>query len=71
MANNSEYGFWVVWSEGGGPPTFKHENKRSAETEAKRLAVATPGQRFIVLEARTGFLCPDRFEVTEFDDIPF
>lgn len=68
---NSEYSFWVVWCEGGGVPTFKHESKLAAETEAKRLAVATPGRRFIVMEARTGFLCPDRFEVTEFDDIPF
>ena len=68
---NSEYRFWVVWCEGGDVPTFKHESKLAAETEAKCLAVATPGRRFIVMEACTGFLCPDRFEVTEFDDIPF
>lgn len=71
MANKSEYGFWVVWCEDGGVPTVKHENARAAEVEAKRLATTAPGRRFIVMEAKTGFLCPDRFEITEFDDIPF
>lgn len=67
----SEFGFWLVWCEGGGSPTFKHENLRAAETEARRLAATAPGKRFVVMEAKFGFLCPDRCEITEFDDTPF
>lgn len=41
--------FWMVWAERGGRPTYKHETRSSAETEAARLARAHGGV-FHVLE---------------------
>lgn len=43
--------FWLVWREGGGCPTFSHDNLLAARMEANRLAGKHPGDRFIVLEA--------------------
>jgi hypothetical protein len=45
----SEPHFWLVWCEGGGPPTVKHDNFATARAEAQRLARANPGRRFLVL----------------------
>lgn len=42
--------FWIVWCEGGGTPTCKHESKINAQTEAERLARDHPSQAFAVLE---------------------
>ena len=48
---NIEQPFWVVWADGGGAPTVKHETIERAKAESIRLARANPGQRFIVLQA--------------------
>ena len=47
--------FFVVWREGGGAPTVRHDDYARAAREAKRLARANPGQRFTVLVAVRGF----------------
>ncbi len=41
--------FYLVWREGGYPPTVKHETWRSAQEEAQRLARKHPGVAFHVL----------------------
>lgn len=41
--------FWMVFAEGGGPPTFQHKSFRAAEKEAERLANANPGTAFFVM----------------------
>lgn len=43
--------FWIVWCDGGGVPTVKHQTIHSARIEAERLARTNPGQRFHVLLA--------------------
>jgi len=48
--------FWMVYGEGAGRPTYRHETKQSAKDEAKRLASCHPGRRFYVLQARSGFV---------------
>lgn len=45
--------FWVVWNEGGGPPTHRHKYRPDAEREAQRLAIVNPGKRFYVLMAES------------------
>ena len=45
----SEPHFFVVWAEGGGSPTVKHDTFERARGEAQRLARQHPGQRFLVL----------------------
>lgn len=42
--------FWMVWHEGGSPPSFKHETLASAKLEAERLARQCPGKSFCVLQ---------------------
>lgn len=42
--------FWVVWAENGGSPTVKHPTRERASEEARRLARANPGVRFVVLQ---------------------
>jgi hypothetical protein len=49
MATNDP--FWMVWSERGHAPTYKHDSNRSATSEAERLARTNPGERFYVLRA--------------------
>jgi hypothetical protein len=41
--------FWMVFAEGGGPPTFQHKSYGAAEKEAERLANANPGTAFFVM----------------------
>lgn len=41
--------FFVVWREGGGPPTVKHTEESLARMEAERLAREHPGADFHVL----------------------
>ena len=67
---SQEYMFWIVWAEGGGAPTVKHENEGAAKAEAKRLAMNNPGTRFIVAQATHGYRLVAMQETT-FDDIPF
>lgn len=47
-----DYPFWMVWCEGGGVPTMKHDNETKAKEEAERLASVAPGKNFFVLEAK-------------------
>lgn len=42
-------GFFLVWSEQSGNPTYKHSTEDSAKAEAERLARANPGKVFHVL----------------------
>ena len=64
--------FWLVWRDGGDLPTVRHNSVDKAETEAKRLAMASPGETFWVLPAaisvRTDAFTIERFDI---DDIPF
>lgn len=42
---------FLVWRKGKSrPPRFRHETLVQAQTEAERLAVATPGASFVVLQ---------------------
>lgn len=43
--------FWLVWRDGGGCPTRRHQDESSALVEASRLARNNIGARFYVLEA--------------------
>lgn len=44
-------GFYIVWNEDAGTPTYKHESQDSAEREAVRLAKQHQGQKFHVLSS--------------------
>lgn len=44
--------FFMVWCEGGRPPTCCHYARQSAEKEAERLALKE-GKPFYVLHAQT------------------
>lgn len=66
--------FWVVWHDGGSPPTFRHHSKQSALTEAERLAKTCAGEVFFVLKATAGVRAkePDLERIVfEADPIPF
>jgi len=65
--------YWLVWCEGGGAPTAKHQSPAAAGVEARRLAIANPGKRFVVLRSECDYFVPEpRPIVTEHtDDIPF
>ena len=43
--------FWFVWTKKGRVPRRMHDSFASADTEARRLAAANPGTKFIVLQA--------------------
>lgn len=42
--------FWLVWCEGGGSPSYKHDTKGDAQREAERLARENPSYAFAVCE---------------------
>lgn len=70
--------FFLVWCEGGGPPSVRHHTYVQAKKEAQRLARSMPGLRFTVLVAVQGFEVMDLREVTYLgtdssldDEIPF
>jgi hypothetical protein len=44
--------FWMVYGEGQGAPTYKHDTAKSAADEAARLAERHPNVAFYVLKAR-------------------
>lgn len=46
----NETHFYVIWRDGGGPPTVKHQSVKSAKQQAERLARGHPGEKFHVLE---------------------
>ena len=66
--------FFMVFLEGERTPTYKHDNKNSAETEAKRLAKTHKKKAFVLATISS-------FELNEFikrdcrplnsDDLPF
>ena len=69
--------FWMVHAIGGGAPTYPHDSRISAETEAKRPARKAPGTVFVVLEA-VGAVVKDDLQTITFRaaplddrDIPF
>lgn len=68
--------FWLVWCENGGTPTKKHENFRSAEAEALRLARLHRGDTFVVLRSDMAFVANDvsridyTFDTDESEDVP-
>jgi hypothetical protein len=51
-------GFWMVWCEGGGTPTVRHQSYQSADAEASRLARLNRGQVFYVLRCVGGRVMP-------------
>lgn len=64
--------FWIVWREDGASPTRKHKTRHSAEQEARRLALLTPGKRFIVLYTETAFEVADPIKRIDYAmEIPF
>lgn len=66
--------FWLVWGEGQGVPTVKHDTKAAARAEARRLARRAPGVRFVVLRATDAFEVeerPVRETVLVEDPLPF
>jgi len=69
MSNREMRPKWVVWREGGGPPTCLHDLQAVARSEAERLA-RLHGGRFYV--ARIEGAC-ERRDVTwtEVDDLPW
>ena len=44
--------FWMIWKEGGYPPTLLHKTLLTVQKEAQRLAEKQPKDRFFVLEAK-------------------
>ena len=63
--------FWYVYNPGGYRPQFKHTTEYSATEEARRLARQSPGQEFIVLEAKR--ILKSEQPVTEIEllEVPF
>lgn len=43
-----ETGFYMLYAEGGGAPTYKHGTLSLAEEEAKRLAIKTGKEIFVL-----------------------
>ncbi|MCM1958001.1 hypothetical protein NCZ17_01260 [Acinetobacter modestus] len=65
-------GFFIVWNEDAGNPTFKHETQESAEREAERLAKQNQGQKFHVLSSICTLEMPNPVIKTNHDyDLPF
>ena len=65
--------FWLVWHLDGGVPSYKHESRRSAESEAERLARLHRGQTFVVMESMCGKVSNDVISIdfSNDADIPF
>ena len=71
--------FWMVMGLDKGPPRHRHLFKSSAQAEAKRLSVVSPGTTYVVLAVVDAYRSKqpnvDRLRVqksTELDDlIPF
>lgn len=68
--------FFLVWSPSGStPPTFKHESRQCAVTEAERLARIHRGQTFFVLAATDSRVVDDMvrtsFTLDQDPEIPF
>lgn len=50
IGGTTKYRFWMVYGEGQGAPTYKHDNEQDAAAEAQRLALRYPGCAFYVLK---------------------
>ncbi len=46
--------FWLVWNTNGSVAKRRHASEASALAEAERLALAHPGQTFVVLKPVAG-----------------
>lgn len=67
-----KHAYWMVHNPRRGAPTKQHQTLMAAEQEAKRLAVANPGEAFVVLEAKCAFMAPPAVQRIELDyAIPF
>lgn len=65
--------FWLVWREDGLAPRYKHQSPEAAEAEARRLAIAHPGDAYMVL-APVARVRMDALKVERFvcdDMVPF
>lgn len=60
--------FWMVKMLGGGQPHVQHPTYAKAEAEARRLAAATPGSVFYVLEAVAAAIAPTAVVVKKLED---
>lgn len=66
--------FYIIWNpKGPHAPQEVHQAASTAESEAKRLATAYPGQSFYVMQATMRARTVDPVEVERFDTdiIPF
>lgn len=57
--------FWMVQGIGQGPAKHRHATRKQAAAEARRLARATPGVTYVVLESI------EAVTLREFDTIDF
>jgi hypothetical protein len=44
--------FWMVWNPQRQPPRYRHASHDLARAEAERLARLSPGEVFVVLQAK-------------------
>lgn len=61
---NDQRMFWMVWNPNGRMPWFQHWTEQSANSEADRLAIACPGEKFFVLCAER-WMVKTEVQVTE------
>lgn len=47
--------FYFIWTKTGRVPRFTHHTYAQAEKEAKRLALKSPGNKYIILKAQSKF----------------
>lgn len=62
--------FWLVWTQDGHNPKYRHESYQAAQKEAERLAAINPRQHFYVVEA-IGFAVKTDVRFEKLDEIPF
>ncbi|WP_375187719.1 hypothetical protein [Sphingobium yanoikuyae] len=66
--------FYIVWNPEGQNPRVRHEGWCGAAEEAKRLAIANPGQEFFVMQAHRRVTTPQPVEIEDFYtdlEVPF
>lgn len=63
--------FYMIYLEGGGAPTYQHDNRESAKAEAKRLA-KLHGRPAYILEAKTKInaVVSTNFYIKNFKPLP-
>lgn len=55
QAAREAIGSWCIWTKTGHRPRFFHPTQEQAEAEAARLAEATPGKKFLVMQMVSKF----------------